>query len=263
MMKVIVKTSNDDELMRTVGNAAISDVCAVVSALVELVERQREESVVKISVHEQRHVEVLSSLPPVVANICGKIVHNSALHIYHAGVRPYVVRQRNNFGVFDCVFTRACNFHTGSNKTSTMFRAGIAREDIRETIAHVFVEDAVHEVLVNNVVYTSRLGHPVSRYNNGIRRALEHLSVGCVEACMAIDDCMFVHCLLVQVQSAEYLAGFGLADVPSIKVRINVCRTGVVNFFFGLAGGVPLHSAPEERLRLLCAALLETVASAV
>jgi hypothetical protein len=47
--------------------------------------------------------------PSVVANICGKIVHNSALHIYNAGVRPYVVRQRNNFGVFDCVFTRACN----------------------------------------------------------------------------------------------------------------------------------------------------------
>lgn len=263
MMKVVVKTSSDDELMRAVPRAVISDACVVVSLLVELVERERRESVVRISVQEHRSVEVCASMPPVVANICGKITHTAAQHIHTPGVRPYVVRQRNNFGVFDCVFTRACNFHTGSNKTSTMFRAGTSRAEISEAIAQVFTPDTVHKILVNNIVYTSRVGHPVSRYNNGIRRALEQLDVASVEACMSIDDCMFVHCLLLRVHSSDWLAGFGLSDVPSMKVRINVCRTGVVNFFFGLAGGVPLSSAPEDRLHVLCATLLQTVASAV
>lgn len=262
-MKVVVRTSSNDELMRVVQSAVISDVCAVVSVLVELVERERKESVTKISVHEQRTVEHCSSMPPVVANVCGKITHTAAQHIYTPGVRPYVVRQRNNFGVFDCVFTRACNFHTGSNKTSTMFRAGTSRAEISESIAQVFAQDTVDEVLVNNVVFTSRLGHPVSKYNKGISRALEQLGVASVDVCMPIDDCMFVHCILLRVESSEWLASFGLSAVSNMKVRINVCRTGVVNFFFGLAGGVPLSSAPEDSLRPLCATLLQTVASAV
>jgi hypothetical protein len=36
-----------------------------------------------------------------------------------------------------------------------------------------------------------------------------------------------------------------------------------VNFFFGLAGGVPLQSAPEASLRPVCLALLQTVMRAV
>jgi hypothetical protein len=263
MLKVVALTSSHDELARTVHRPVITDVCAVVSLLVEVVEKTRQESVIKISVHQQRHVEILSQLMPVVVNICGKILHPATREVHCAGVRPYVVRQRSSFGVFDCVFTQACNFHTGSSKSSTMYRAGASREDISEAIMHVFIQETVLDVLVNNVVYTARLGHPVSKHNKGIRRALEQLGLGSVELCMPMEECMFVHGLLLRVQNKEWLAGFGVLDVCNLKVRINICRTGVVNFFFGLAGGVPLQSAPEESLRPVCVALLQTVMRAV
>ena len=98
-------TSSMDELMRTVNQAVASDVCAAVSDLVQIVQHVRQESVFNISVHEQSFVEILSSMSPVIANICGKIVHHVAREIT-PGIHPYIVRQENNFGVFDC-------FHEG------------------------------------------------------------------------------------------------------------------------------------------------------
>ena len=249
--------------MRTVNQAVVSDICATVSDLIRMVQDVRQESVVKISVHEQSFFEILSSMSPVIANICGKITHHIAKDIHTPGIHPYIVKQKNNFGIFDCVFTKFCNFHTGSNKTSTMFRAGTSREEINEAISHVFTMETIHDVLVNNIVYSSRLGHPVSRHNNGIKQALLALGIGSVKECMPLDDCMFVHCFLLQVQNEEWLAEAGVSDFTNMNVRINICRTGIVNFFFGIAGGVPLNSAPEQRLCAVCETLLQTIAKFV
>lgn len=73
---------------------------------------------------------------------------------------------------------------------------------------------------------------------------------------------MFVHCFTVLVDE-EWLRGHGVVGVEAMRVRINLCRTGVVNFFFGVTGGLPLLSEPEARLRPVCLALWHAVLQAV
>lgn len=260
-MRVSVKTCTQDQLLRLV-EPEFSKVCVAVSVLHDVVEN-RKESVVKISVVEQCKIEDLTRMPPIVANICGKITHNSAKYVHNPSVRPYVYRHKNNFGLFDCLITTACNFHTGSTGGTTMFKAGMSRNDISEAISHAFVADAVYSVLVNNVVYSSRLGHPVSKYNEGIHRALLAIWVGDIELCLPMDECMFVHSFLLQMRDSAWLTEAGLPGVSCMKVRINICRTGIVNFFFGIAGGVPLDSAPEERLCAVCSTLYDAIARVV
>lgn len=260
MIRVVAHTSSRDELARSV-SGKFPDVCAAVSSLLEAVER-RGERATKILVCELRAPETLSPQAPVVANVCGKIRHYKLGEVHAPGVRVCVQRAVNNFGVFYCVFTTACNFHTGSSRTSTLFRGGACREKIAEAVEHVFLREAVAEVLVNNIVYSAKLGHPVLANNAGIRRALEGLRAGRVELCAAMEDCMFVHSLLVKVDPA-WLRARGVPDVPVLHVRVNVCRTGVANFFCGVPGGVPLDSAPEERLRPVCEALWAALVAAV
>ena len=175
------------------------------------------------------------------------------------GIVQSVQRQVNAFGAFFTVYTSAANFHTSSTRTATLFRGGCSRAAVLDAIEHVFLPHSVAEVLVNNIVFSSRLGHPVSQANAGIRRALEATGAGRVELCGPMDDSMFVHSFTMRAMTPEWLSAHGVADMRDLCVRINVGRTGVVNFFCGVTGGVPLDSAPEERLLPVCKELMQQV----
>lgn len=263
MIKVVAHTSTHDELARIVDKAVFADVCGAVTELVAVVEGRRQERVSKVAVHELRAREALSCQEPVVANIGGKITHYRCKDVHTPGARPSIQRQVNDFGVFQSVYTGACNFHTGSTKTSTLFRGGRVRSDVLEAIDHIFLKEAVAEVLVNNIVFTARLGHPVSPKNFGIRRALQALGAGSVELSGPMEDTMFVHCITVRFKNLEWLHTHGVHDMPDLCVRMNICRTGVLNLFFGITGGVALASAPEERLLQVCHVLTDTVKQVV
>jgi hypothetical protein len=163
----------------------------------------------------------------------------------------------NEFGIFYSVYTSCCNFHTSNTKTCTLFRGGTSRTAVLEAIDHIFLQEAVGEVRVNNVVFSARLGHPVSQHNARIVQAIRDLQLGSVQECGCTEDTMFVHSFVLQVQCKTWLTLYDFVD--NMRVRVNLCRTGVLNVFFGIPGGVPLESAPEVRLRPACVALMETI----
>lgn len=263
MIKIVAHTSSSDELARTVAAPVFADVCDAVTELIEAVQSRRDQHVMKIAVHEVRNPECTSFQAPVLVNIGGKMTHFARPEVHAPGVRNSVQRQANAFGVFLSVFTSAGNFHTSSTKTSTLFRGCASRAAVQEAIMHVFMQDSVDEVLVNNVVFSCRLGHPVSVHNHGIRRALEAVGAGRVQECGTAEDNMFVHAFVINPVTQTWLNALGVEDVPEIRVRINIGRTGVVNVFFGIAGGVSIDSAVEERLQRACAVLLQAMRSAV
>jgi hypothetical protein len=91
----------------------------------------------------------------------------------------------------------------GSTKTCTLFRGGTSRTGVLEAIDHVFVHGGIEEVLVNNVVFSARLGHPVSPHNAKVVHAMRSLQVGSVQECGCTEDTMFVHSLVLQVRSTH------------------------------------------------------------
>jgi len=258
MIKVVAHTSSCDEVARIVPSPVFFDVCGAVTKLIAAVETQRQERVTKLTVLEVRAPESASFQAPVLVNIGGKIMHFPAPEVHAPAARASVQRQANAFGVFFSVFTSASNFHTSSTRTATLFRGGCSRAAVVEAIDHVFLAHTVESVVLNNVVFSCRLGHPVSQNNAAIRRALEAAEAGRVELGAQTEDSMFVHSFVVRAERA-WLGAHELADLPGLCVRINVSRTGVVNCFFGIPGGVPLASAAEERLQPVCAVLLELV----
>lgn len=262
MIKVVARTSSGDELVRLAPAPVFVDVCSTVTALIAQVEN-RQERVAKVVVQEMRALESTSFQEPVLVNIGGKIMHLPLKEVHAPGVLPSVRRSVNAFGVFFSVFTSAGNFHTSSTRTATLFRGGCSRAAVLDAIEHVFLRHGVAEVLLNNVVFSCRLGHPVSQANAGIRRALEALGAGRLELCGPMDDSMFVHTFSVRAMRPEWLRAHGVADMHDLCVRINIGRTGVVNFFFGVAGGVPLASAPEERLQPMCQQLMQALVRVV
>ena len=263
MLKVILHTSNQDELARTVNAPVYSDVCDTVTELMAAVESRCNLRVTKIAVHEMRVPESTSYQSPCVVNIGGKITHYPCADVHVPALRTSVQRQTNAFGVFMSIFTRAGNFHTSSTQTTTLFRGCASREAIKQAIMHVFVVDSVHEVLVNNIVFSARLGHPVSEHNIGIRQALEALDAGPVHVCETAEDNMFVHAFVLRTVTPKWLQTYSVEAVRELRVRINIGRTGVVNVFFGIAGGENIDSALDERLQPVCNALVDAMRSAV
>ena len=255
IFRVVAVLSYSQERVRHVESASFVDLCAQICSFVHSID----ESVQKVIVQKQHLREVLSYKPLSVVNICGKITHASSLYLHAPGCVPYIKKERNDFGLTDTVYTRFCNFHTGSNKTSTLFRAGTCSRAISESISHVFVLDTLLEVLVTNIVYNARLGRGVAACNTRIQHALEALKWGQIRLCMPAEECMFVHCFKLKITAPEVLQEIGY---ESVSVRINICRTGVVNLFVGLPGGLLLREAPERKVLPLCDMLLEAIRGA-
>jgi hypothetical protein len=248
--------------VRHVQVKSFADVCGAISCLMQTMDDERRSMVVKILVQSNHLREVLSCKALSVVNMCGKITHTATLHVHAPGVQAYIKKERNNFGLTDTVYTRFCNFHTGCHMTSTLFRAGTSSRAISNCISHVFVQDNVQDLLVTNIVYNARLGRPVAANNSGIQRAFQKLAIGTVLLCMPIEECMFVHCLKQRLEDKATLQSIGLEGMQDASVRVNICRTGVVNFFVGLPGGVPLSSNPELRVVSVCETLLQAILSA-
>lgn len=252
IFRVVAILGHDEERVRHVETATFMELCAQISLFVDSIDS----SVTKVIVQRQHLREVLQHKPLSVVNICGKITHSSSMYLHAPGCVPYVKKERNDFGLTNAVYTRFCNFHTGSNRTSTLFRAGTCSRLIAESISHVFILDTMLDALVTNIVYNARLGRGVAPCNTGIQQALTDLKLAEVRLCMPAEECMFVHCFkldLKQDVSAQHMG------VDSASVRINICRTGVVNFFVGLPGGLPLSSAPELRVKTLCTELFQAI----
>lgn len=67
---------------------------------------------------------------------------------------------------------------------------------------------------------------------------------------------------MVHVENPGVLASVGLSKMQSMKIRVNICRTGVLNFFVGIPGGMDLKLQPESILLSVCQTLLGAISKA-
>ena len=284
VLRIVAHLSNNDEIVRQVEIAhevpaevaaevaaevppflnSFDNVCKHISSLrQEIEERDKEISsthILQVIVQSQHLHEVFSLKELSVVNMCGKIIHSTAREVHAPTAKPYVKKEKNNFGITDTVYTRFCNFHTGSSKTSTLLRGATSSKSIKMSIEHIFILDHVQDVFVTNIVYNARMGRAVSLKNSGIERALKKLNIGTVLRCMPLEECMFVHCFKVQILDLAFLRHLCMSSLTNCaSVRVNICRTGVINFFVGLPGGIPLSLEPELRIMKLCQILLESI----
>jgi len=119
----------------------------------------------------------------------------------------------------------------------------------------VFVLENLQDIVVTNIVDNARFGRPVAANNERILRAFKKLGIGPVLLCMPIEECMFVHCLKQLFEDSATLQNIGSEGMHDASVRVNICRTRVVNFFVGLPGGLPLSSNPEQHVVSVCETL--------
>jgi len=67
------------------------------------------------------------------------------------------------------------------------------------------------------------------------------------------------HCLKLELTDTTTLQSLGLQGMQDVSIRVNICSTGVVNFFVGLPGGEQLSSDPELRVISMCETLLQAI----
>ena len=261
-MKVVVVTNTNDHVIRMLHKNA--------SALVEISLLSRRVLEVRDSMDYITRVIVTSDTcnlrgveMPRCSNLCGKISHTSTTDVYNPGIRPYIKRTKNLFGAFTCVYSKHANFHTGSAMSSTLFRGGNNTADIKRAIEHIFVGCFVESILVHNCVFTGNLGVPVSKHNAAVHKSLEK-ELQCkseilVDMC---DEHMFaVTCLLKNFAVPIMEVHPGDSEVSSI--RVNICRTGVLNIFIAIPGGVDARTHLDETLAPLSRRIFNAIARVV
>jgi hypothetical protein len=261
-MKVVVVTNTNDHVVRFIDGKAgvLADISLLSRKVLEV--RNPTDYVTRILVSEESRRTRPCEMPRC-SNLCGKICHTSTTDIYNPGIRPYIKRTKNLFGAFTCVYSKFANFHTGSAMSSTLFRGGNNTADIKRAIQHIFVESFVESVLVHNCVFTGNLGVPVSKHNAAVQASMEK-ELGCksdklVDLC---DENMFaITCLLKNFAVPVIANDAGDSGVSSI--RVNICRTGVLNIFFAIPGGVRAQVHLDEVLMPVAHRIFKAVARVV
>ena len=207
----------------------------------------------QIKLNELQRTEAKKSTLPVVTNICGKITHPAQASVYTPEVRPYIKEVRNCFGIKYRVFSTACNFDTYVHQHSTLFRGSGRKHEIQNVINHVF-GGSVDSITVHQIVSSSRLGHPVMAENNYLPCKLK-TDLRCqVTRVASADEVMFLHSFVLNEFAASFLQTHAMSQVQDLSVRMNLCRTGVLNLFVSVpeGGGLLWDNEPQETLLSLC-----------
>ena len=262
-MKVVVVTNTDDCVIRDLDESR--DLLAGISLLCrQVVEgRQTEAYIKRVVISCDTVLNIRPKEPPRCSNLCGKITHVAASDIYNPGIKPYIKKTKNLFGSFTCVYTKHANFHTGAARSSTLFRGGNNTSDIKRAIEHIFVSCYVERLLVHNCVFTGNLGVPVSQKNTAVlARLTEDLHCESEILVSVCDENMFaISCLLKKFREPLMLVGQGDCEVAS--VRVNICRTGILNIFIAIPGGVDAQLHLDEMLGPVAHRIFESIARVV
>ena len=204
---------------------------------------QKEIEIVEVLTTPVNNTRVLQKKNAYIANICGKISHYSTSQIYRDEILPYVQKLANRFGVFKCLFSPVCNFHTGCSQQNTLFRGAKSSIEIQSAITEAFEQQYIHEIKVHNIMASARTGIPIASKNNMIGKKLATVFECKMNTALDGDDCMFIHSFLMEHWSKQIETVFKLQDICT--VRVNICRTGVINMFLSIRGGVSLHDNAE------------------
>lgn len=262
-MKVVVVTNTDDHVIRIFDGSTspLPEISLLSRRVLEF--RSPSDYIARVIISCDEWCNIRPVELPRCSNLCGKITHVSSKDIYNPGIKPYIKRTKNLFGTFTCVYSKHANFHTGAAMSSTLFRGGSRTADIKLVIGHIFVECYVDSILVHNCVFTGNLGVPVSKNNSAVQRSIEQ-ELQCeaeILVCLCDENMFAISCLLKSFKAPLLAVGAGDAEVSS--VRVNICRTGVLNIFIAIPGGIDARLHLDEALAPVALRIFNAIARVV
>lgn len=249
------------EIVRVLDTSSRVDVCSQMTTIrAEL--QQRGYLVEKISIFPNTCTHVTRIKPLQIANMCGKLEHDSSGHYFKPSIRALLVTVANDFGHCECLYSAVANIQTTKGNKISLIRGARDSEALQSLISHVFWPGCVMSARIHNIMCTAQLSNAVSKLNNRICEILTNECKCRAHSTLLLDDCMFAHSLLLDNFCSTFLQAHGVHDTNFKSVRVNVCRSGVVNFFLAVPGGVELASTPEHLFMPLVRRLLEAIARA-
>lgn len=166
------------------------------------------------------------------SNICGKVQHWDCVQALRAEVLPFSHYVHNDFGSFVCLFSVACNLHTSTAMTTTLFRGATSTRDASAVIEHGLRADAIRRVTVHMMVCSCHLAHPVSMQSGALLRGLADVGLWRAARQTVPEEMQYMHSFKLTGFDAAAL-GSGMA--PPKSMLVNVSRTGAVNMFLSTA----------------------------
>ncbi len=113
-MKVVVVTNTDDHVIRMIDGSTspLTEISLLSSRVLEF--RDPADYITRVVISCDGARNIRNAELPRCSNLCGKITHVATNDIYNPGIRPYIRRTKNLFGLFTCVYSKYANFHTGA-----------------------------------------------------------------------------------------------------------------------------------------------------
>ena len=245
------------ELVRSIPLTSQLDICSALTSIQQTLEADWS-CLHHISIYEGSCMNPCVVKPLQLANMCGKILHTTKTGLFNESVLPMVQKVKTEFGWSESVFSEHANVQTSQSGTS-LIKAARNVAALQNLLNHVFKPERIHSIRIHNIMCTAQIKHFVSPHNCRILQLLQNtFDCNCNETLM-LDDHMFAHSLLLDKFSTTCLQQYSLLDVSLKSVRINVCRTGNVNFFVAIPGGIDLVEKPDELVLPLLASILSVV----
>jgi len=168
------------------------------------------------------------------ANICGKVIHCSAVCVIRAAMQPMVCKVANAFGRFSGLFGPHCNLLTSSTNSVTLFRAARHSRDVMVAIEHALNPETIATVTLHMLVATARIAHPICLQCVFVDRIFLTDSRWTAFTVVKTEEGAHMKSIALSHFDPEWIKSVGRdLQVPS-KILLNITKNGAVNMFMSV-----------------------------
>jgi hypothetical protein len=259
--KCVLSLPDGCEIVRAIETSSETEVCSQMTTFIAVLVA-RGYLIDKISIFPSANSAIARIKPLQIANMCGKLEHENSMFFFKPFILPLLVTVENDFGHCECLYSAVANIQTTKGNKVSLIRGARDSAALEALISHVFWPGCIISARIHNIMCSAQLPHEVSKRNNKITAMLAHECKCQAINTLLLDDCMFAHSILLDEFCCLFLQQHGVASTNFKSVRINVCRSGVVNFFLAVPGGVEISRQPEHLFLPIVEAMLSAIEKA-
>lgn len=255
-MDLRVRLCNGAVLHRSMQRGDVFEVCKVLGNLAQNDLDRFDSRILEVQLVECSH-EAKAAHATVFTNICGRITHVPGRQIYQAGVRPFVTRCSDGFGITTNLFSPYCNLSTHEKNTATLFRGATATHEAKTVMDHAICPDAIGSITVHMLVATARLGRNICMHSYFVENSLQQDPRWKAQAIPQLDHMSYMKSVRVSEFAAELHEQLGAT--PPRAIVLNISKHGCINFFVTMPKDLAFFSGLELAYRPYCELLLSVV----
>ena len=244
--RVLFSTADDVTFVRLLFGSSSFHYLSLLHSALRDIESSANVTIVSVRIIEEKCRPVVER-SVYFCNICGRIKHCDVTEVVRDEVLPAVTKLRNEFGHWNAIYSPKCNLVTSTNMSSTLFRGACSSRDVFEVVRHAIQAETILHITLHMIVASARMSHPVAITSKVLEYSMQrdHLWKFRVEVTNA--ETFFTKSLTLYEFSETFLEIHALSRANAPKsVQVNVTRTGSINMFMSLAGGVEFHKDIEN-----------------